>query len=147
MSKLIELNIRYDPDYPFDWVTEQEYYENLYPTDKRPRFPYRGSHRSGAVIVLGLCFNYRQVRSGGFDPYQGDDWDLQLGSFRLTLSTMICCVAELTFKRRHIFNIREYEMKSMPYLIRKLVDFLEYRYEWEQRNRIEDPYGDLSYYE
>lgn len=141
--KLIQLNIRYDPEYPFDWVAEQEYYENMYPSDKRPMFPYKGSHRSGYINVLGLCFNYSHVVTKGFDPYAGDEWEAKLGNFRLRLSTVICCSAELSYKRKDVFNIREYEMKSMPYLIRKLFEFLEYRYEWEENNRPEDPYDDL----
>lgn len=154
--KLISLNIRYDPEYPFDWVSmEQQQFPEL--NAPKPLFPFRGFGRQGHVSVLGVHFNYHHRTTRGFDPYAGEEWTCTVGPFELLLSSVVCSMATLefhwqargklwlmlmksgepTFVKRALFDVREYRQADMPWLVRKLWDFLEYRRAWFEANTPE----------
>ena len=146
--KLIQLNIRYDPEYPFDWVSEQDYYEAHYPPNRKPLFPFKW--QSG--VVIGPWAFYREhVVTGGFDPYAGERWTLEIGKWlEIELSTVVAFTGKLTVFGKTFESHEKCKKGKMhiSWLWRVLLQALEYRYEWWARNEdVEDPYGSLGDYE
>lgn len=143
--KLIQLNIRYDPEYPFDYVTEQDYWEAKYPARVKPLFPFKQGY---GVIIGPLVFHRKHVVTKGFDPYAGERWELKIGRwFELKLATVIGFSAKLTlFGKTFTSYEKDGGKLSQPWSL--LLNALEYRYEWWERNEyVEDPYGSLGSYE
>ena len=145
MGRLITLDIRYDPDYPFDWVPDPTF------GSPEPRFPYRGNGRRGTVSVLGLRFKREHVVTRGSDPYAGDTWSLKVGKFELKLSNVVICTTGVRWNCRELLSARGYSAKDLPQpwglLRRFLWNFLNYRKYWLECNSAEDPMGRLGDYE
>ena len=138
--KLTLLNIRYDPEYPYDWATEADYWDKLYPP-RPPRFPYSGN----TVSVFGLQFYHRHVNTRGFDPYAGEEWTCEVGQFNLALSSVITWSVELNWRSRSLLRTVE-DCGKLPWHWSKLWHFLEYRREWwERRTCVEEDYDFTGY--
>jgi hypothetical protein len=139
---MIKLDINYDPDLPPGMQQAAEK-----PTPK-PIFPYRGG--INGISVFGLKFLRRHISNAGpkHDPYCGEVWTANAGPLEFEYSTVICYTIGMRWRSRDIFEYRATYWKELPWMLRKLADFLEYRYEWYMNNEyIEDPYGSLEYYE
>jgi hypothetical protein len=141
---MTKLDIKYDPEVPFDWVA-MEKANDLGP---KPRFPYDG----GGVTVLGLRFTCKHIHTGGSDPYAGDRWKMEVGNrsrwygqLTLVLDSVVICILQLEWCRRdkwrNLLEVREYELKKMPWFARKLWCFLDRRKDWWMANTPQDEYG------
>jgi hypothetical protein len=141
--KLIQLNIRYDQEYPFDWVPQVEHYEKMY-GGKPPIFLYN----RGKIKVLGFEFTRRRRCTGGFDPYAGEEWTGICGRLEIRMSNLICASAQVTFRGKVLVDRRKYEWREMPWYWDKLWDFLKHRYAWWEYNSLQvEDYDIGSYYE
>lgn len=147
--KLTQLNIRYDPDYPFDWASEEDYWEAKYPANRKPLFPF--NWQPSGVKIGPYVFTREHIVTKGFDPYAGERWELEIGKwFRLELATVISFRAECTLFGKTFISHEKCKQGKMhiSWPWRLILDALEYRYEWWERNEhVEDPYGSLSSYE
>jgi hypothetical protein len=141
--KLTKLDINYDPDLPPGMQGPPRI------SEPKPYFPY--SWKINGVSVLGLKFIRKHVSNAGpkHDPYCGEVWTCNAGPLEFEYSTVICCTVALRWQSRSIFDYRAYYFrKELPWMLRKLADCLESRYNWFMENEYqEDPYGSLSDYE
>ncbi len=149
--KLTQLNICYDPELPDEMQNAQyahdQCYAKTWPSDKKPMFPFTGHQIK--IGELGTA-SFKHVTGGPhWDPYAGDEWTIKAGKLEIILSNLICAVVLIKWRDgRKFFEIRKYDQKEMPWWVRKLWDWLDYRYKWYQYNepQVED-YPPLSYYE
>lgn len=143
MAKFIQLNINYDPEYPHGYQQEDPLF-----SAPEPWFPYK----AGGVSVLGLKFRRKHVVTKGFDPYDGDKWTLKigkprgrLGELKLVLSSVVSYGIELDYTKygddRRLARIPALYKRlycaygdRLPWLWRKLWDFLDYRWAWYSYN-------------
>lgn len=140
--KMTRLDINYDPDLPLGMQGPPQI------SEPKPYFPY--SRKINGVSVMGLKFIRKHVSNADLkhDSYCGDVWTANLGPLEFEYSTVIYCTAALRYWSHDIFEYRAFYWKELPWALRKLTDFLEYRYHWFMENDYqEDPYGSLSYYE
>lgn len=169
--RLTQLNIRYDPDYPFDWVNQQPPEVGA----PLPKFPFDG-HK---VSVLGLHFVHKHIVTEGFDPYAGDRWTLELGKDKyrpwllFTLDSTVSWCAKLEVKPWRLvdslywhvpwgwwkisdgafrwfpgIDYSRYEGSTkMPRWFVLLWDFLEYRRGWWECNSPQEDYRHMGYWE
>ncbi len=133
--------------YDFDGDREQaEFYERHWPSNRKPFFAF--SWRGDCVrFPFGLEFERKRRTTGGPDPYAGEEWRLRSRHVSMTLSALVCASFEVKVFGK-TFEWREYDWQSMPWLCRKVMDALEYRYDWFMYNEyVEDPYPSFGSFE